>query len=228
MVIFYDFDGTLTPYSFSQYAIIPACGKSLEDFKAEALEMVQKQNVSILEACFYVFKNLLMSKGYAYKPSVISLGADKTEFNPGALAFLENLHNMGVKQYIVTSGYADYVRHTAAAEFVDAVYGTEILDENINGQSDRILTDKDKIDVIKGVLASYPNDTTVLYLGDGLTDKDAFTYVHSIGGKTLFLGEKDSIYETLNNYGIIDEVFAKDFSEDADVNNYIAKLLKTR
>lgn len=229
MVVFYDFDGTLTPYPVPQYEIFRTCGKDTDTFQMEVLELAQKMHINIYDAYFDTFKTMLMNKGFAYSASVVSLGAEKVEFNPGVLFFLRKLQEMGVKQYVVTSGYGDFVRKTEAAKYLDGIYGTEFKDENHDGVLDKILTDDDKAVIIKDILRSLNDgNEEVLYLGDGLTDKEAFSYVHSIGGKAVFIGTKNDTYEVLNNYGVLDEVFERDFSENSELYNYITKLLKGR
>lgn len=57
-----------------------------------------------------------------------------------------------------------------------------------------------------------------------LTDKLAFEYVHSLGGKNVFIAsnEKSVInYQKLNIDGIIDECFSNDFSSDSEISKYI-------
>lgn len=227
MVIFYDFDGTLTPYPIPQYEIIRTCGKDNDTFQQDVLMLANQMNINIYDAYFETFKKLLMDRGFAYSAKVIALGADKVEFNPGVIEFLAKMKSLGVKQYIVTSGYAEYVRKTLVSKYVDGIFGTEFKDENEDGILDKILTDADKVEVIKNVLA-YMDGETVLYLGDGLTDKDAFSYVHSIGGKALFIGDKEDVFEVLNNYNIIDETFPRDYTDDSKISEYVSTLLKKR
>ena len=59
---------------------------------------------------------------------------------------------------------------------------------------------------------------------DGLTDKLAFEYVHSIGGKNIFItsNEKSKAnYQKLNINQIIDECFDSDFGIDSKISKYI-------
>ena len=61
-------------------------------------------------------------------------------------------------------------------------------------------------------------------MGDGLTDKFAFEYVHNIGGKSIFIvsDENSKInYEKLNTLGIIDECFDADYGANSKLNRYI-------
>ena len=66
----------------------------------------------------------------------------------------------------------------------------------------------------------------MIYIGDGLTDKDAFTFVHQNGGKAIFVGDQNAEFEALNAYKVIDKVFARDFSLDAPLFAYIESCYK--
>ena len=218
MIVFYDFDGTLTPYPIPQYEIITKCNIDCEMFYNKVIEITQKMHLNIYEAYYDVFKNVLMENGFKFNKDVISLGAEDVTFSPGVREFMPALKIMGIKQYIITSGYKDYVLKTGIANYVDGVIGTEFKDDNLDGKLDKILTDEDKAFYIKEICRkeNIPYNR-VIYIGDGLTDKDAFAFVHQNGGKAIFVGDKNGTYETLNSYGIIDEALRRDFSLD----NYI-------
>ena len=70
----------------------------------------------------------------------------------------------------------------------------------------------------------------VEYFGDGLTDKFAFEYVHSIGGKSIFIvSNKKSMdsFIKLKANGVIDECFEADFGINSKINKYIKSQIST-
>ena len=59
-----------------------------------------------------------------------------------------------------------------------------------------------------------------------MTDKYAFEYVHSIGGKNVFIAVNEKSmdnYRKLNVNGIIDECFDADFGIDSKISEYVQK-----
>ena len=227
MIVFYDFDGTLTPYPIPQYEIISKCNMDYEAFYNRVIEITQKMHLSIYEAYYDVFKDVLMENGFKFNKDVISLGAEDVIYSNGVKEFIPALKIMGIKQYVITSGYKDYVLKTPVAKYLDGVEGAEFKDDNNDGKIDKILTDQDKVTYIKEICAKEnTNYSDVIYIGDGLTDKDAFTFVHQNGGKTIFVGDQNAEFEALNAYKVIDKVFARDFSLDAPLFAYIESCYK--
>lgn len=226
MIIFYDFDGTLTPYPVPRYEILKACDLDAEGLTKKVEEVMQSMHIGIYDAYFDVMKTVLMEKGFKYNKDVISTGAESAKLNLGVLDFLKNMHNKGIKQYIITSGYSDYVKKTPVAMYIDGVVGTEFLDTDLDGKLDKILTDEDKVNAIKDICQkeNIPLEKTV-YMGDGLTDKDAFSLVHSMGGKSIFIGENNDTYEVFNSYNIIDASFPKDFTNDSNLTKYVNRII---
>ena len=152
---------------------------------------------------------------------------NKVKFNNGVIEYFKNFQSRktGVKHYIVTSGIKDYVNKTVIGKYVDGVYGVTFNEENgIYKDIDILLTDKKKVDVIKHVQKDNKETNNIIYFGDGLTDSFAFEYVHSIGGKNVFIATKNESMETykkLNVKGIIDKCFEPDFSMDSELSKYI-------
>ena len=227
MIVFYDFDGTLTPYPIPQYEIISKCNIDYESFYNRVIEITQKMHISVYEAYYDVFKKVLMENGFKLNSNIISLGAEDIVYSKGVMEFIPALKIMGIKQYVITSGYKDYVLKTSVAKYLDGVEGTEFKDDDQDGNLDKILTDEEKVDCIKNICAkeNIPYED-VIYIGDGLTDKDAFTFVHENGGKAIFVGDKNAEFEALNSYHVIDEVFERDFSLDAPLFAYIESYYK--
>lgn len=66
-------------------------------------------------------------------------------------------------------------------------------------------------------------------MGDGLTDRFAFEYVHKIGGINIFIASNNQskdIYKETNINGIIDEYFEADFRLNSKLSMYIQKKIE--
>ena len=226
MVIIYDFDGTLTPYSLPQYEIIKKCGYNEEKLMNRIAEKLTNSE-GLYEAYYKCYIEILLENNILLTKENVCLGADKVEFNNGVIEYFKNFQSQitGVKHYIVTSGIKDYVDKTVIRKFVDGVYGVTFNEENgIYKDIDILLTDKKKVDVIKQVQKDNNETNNIIYFGDGLTDSLAFEYVHSIGDKNVFIATKNESMETykkLNVKGIIDKCFEPDFSMDSELSKYI-------
>lgn len=226
MVIIYDFDGTLTPYSLPQYEIIKKCGYNEEKLMNRIAEKLTNSE-GLYEAYYKCYIEILLENNILLTKENVCLGADKVEFNNGVIEYFKNFQSQitGVKHYIVTSGIKDYVDKTVIRKFVDGVYGVTFNEENgIYKDIDILLTDKKKVDVIKQVQKDNNETNNIIYFGDGLTDSFAFEYVNSIGGKNVFIATKNESMETykqLNVKGIIDKCFEPDFSMDSELSKYI-------
>lgn len=226
MVIIYDFDGTLTPYSLPQYEIIKKCGYN-EEMLMNRIEERLTNSKSLYEAYYKCYIEILLENNILLTKANVCLGADKVEFNNGVIEYFKNFQSQttGVKHYIVTSGIKDYVDKTVIRKLVDGVYGVTFNEENgIYKDIDMLLTDKKKVDFIKQVQKDNQETNNIIYFGDGLTDGFAFEYVHSIGGKNVFIATKKESMETykqLNVKGIIDKYFEPDFSMSSKLSKYI-------
>ena len=142
--------------------------------------------------------------------------------------FLEKYQSSksGVKNYIVTSGIIDYIDSTEVRKYFDGVYGV-ILDYD-GKKDDYLLTDKGKVDAIK-TIQNKNLDNDIIYFGDGFTDKYAFEYVHSIGGKTVFVGSGEGslyYYNEMNKNKIIDYYFEADFSLNGKIDKFISGVIE--
>lgn len=226
MVIIYDFDGTLTPYSLPQYEIIKKCGYN-EEMLMNRIEEKLTNSKSLYEAYYKCYIEILLENNILLTKANVCLGADKVEFNNGVIEYFKNFQSQttGVKHYIVTSGIKDYVDKTVIRKLVDGVYGVTFNEENgIYKDIDMLLTDKKKVDFIKQVQKDNQETNNIIYFGDGLTDGFAFEYVHSIGGKNVFIATKKESMETykqLNVKGIIDKYVEPDFSMSSKLSKYI-------
>ncbi len=228
MIIIYDFDGTLTPYSLPQYEILKKCGYDDKKMMQRIEKEINNKNATGLYDAYYkCYIDILSENQIKMTKDNICLGVDKVQLNNGVNEYFRTFQSSktGIKHYIITAGIKDYVNETSTSEFVDGIYGVTFNKENgIYKSIDFLLTDEKKIDIIKKIQNENNGIHQVIYFGDGLTDIFAFKYVHSIGGKNVFvLSNKKSMfnYKKLNAEGIIDECFEADFGLDSKISKYI-------
>lgn len=203
MILIYDFDGTLTPYSMPQYEVLKQSGYDDERLinKMDELSSQYKTMYNIYYKCY---ETILAENNIPMTKENICKGAKNVKYNKGVEEYFKYFQkdNTGIKHYVVTSGIQDYVEETTISKYLNGIYGStynkngEVF-ENINF----LLNDTKKVDIIKSIQEENGGTNEIIYFGDGLTDGCAFEYVHNIGGKSIFvLSNKSSVqsYEELN------------------------------
>ena len=217
MVFVYDFDGTLTPYGAPQYACFLKRGMASEEFLKSIIVNMNKWNVTLSEAYYGTTRDTLHQFGEKYCAEIINEGAKEIAYNPGVLEYVKEMHswNDQVAHYCLTAGYRCYVEETLVGPYFKEVYGpTFTTDEN--GEFDQIVEDVydvTKPDYVKRIMEK-ENASTVVYVGDGLTDRYGFEYVNQIGGYGIFVGqseEPNQDYLELSSKGIVKEYYQADY-----------------
>lgn len=228
MIIIYDFDGTLTPYSLPQYEILRQTGYTDEILMKRINKEIENGNaVGIYDSYYKCYRDILRENGIIMSRNNICLGAKNVKFNNGVIEYFKKFQSSktGIKHYIVTSGIKDYIEETVISKLVDGIYGVTFKKENeMLEDIDFLLTDEKKVEVIRKIQSENNETQEIVYFGDGLTDKFAFEYIHSIGGKNIFISSNEKSkenYKKLNINQIIDECFDSDFSIDSKISKYI-------
>lgn len=230
MVIIYDFDGTLTPYSLPQYEILKRIGYDDEKLMKLVKEKMKNDGISLYLSYFKTFKELLLKNGILFNKKNIILGVEETKFNNGVLNYFRDLQyqNTGIRHFIISSGLSDYILNTSLSNYIDGVFGTTFFEKNEEyTELKTLMTDEEKVLAIRQIQSLYSDfeKNDIIYFGDGLTDKKAFEYVHSIGGKSIFVSnditERNSTLTKLQEMRIIDEYFKLDFDYQSDIYHYV-------
>ncbi|HBA37758.1 MAG TPA: hypothetical protein DCY94_03460 [Firmicutes bacterium] len=224
MIIIYDFDGTLTPYAFPQYEVLKMCGYDDGKMKALIAEIVKEKRIDLYEAYCEATFRILQENGIDKSDESIYRGADLVEFNRGVLKYFEKLSDPRIRHYVVTSGFEEYVKRTEIYPYLRGLIGTRMTFGADSYNIDFLMKDETKVDAIKEILSREKRDLSdCIYVGDGLTDRFAFEYVHNGGGEAIFLcdDEDDVNYRELKNRGIIDYKFDKSFEMDSLLMRHI-------
>lgn len=228
MIVIYDFDGTLTPYPLPKYEIFKKCGIDEIEGAMRGKLIMEEENLSLYEAYFEAYRRYLKENNIPFNRESICLGADKVELNDGVIEYFKDLCSTktGIKHYVVTSGFEEYIRDTKINPYLDGVYGSTFTVKNGVYDTLEVLMDEEyKIEAIKNIVEINNADIKdVIYFGDGLTDKDAFKYVHDNGGKSIFVRknkENDEDIKILRSQGIIDYCFDLKYGKDSEIYNFI-------
>ncbi len=233
MIMIYDFDGTLTPYSLPQYPIIKQCGYTDKTLMKRVESEILKGNAPEFYSAYYkTYMNILAENGITLSKDNVCFGAKNTKLNKGVEEYFQRFRNSktGMKHYIVTSGIKDYVDETSIGALVDGIYGVTFKQKNGIFQTvDVLLSDKKKVSVIQEIQVQNAGTTQITYFGDGLTDFYAFEYVNSIGGTNVFIASNErseTNYQKLNKDGIIQHYFVADFQRHSEISKYVQSQLE--
>ncbi|MCX4365557.1 MAG: HAD family hydrolase [Bacilli bacterium] len=236
----FDFDGTLTTETWPKFWVwVKKFGFSGEarndELEAELTKYRQLVSGSELETFFSFFNDLLVSHNETITLGELMEGEKYIVYNPGVLEFFAKDES---KNYIISGGLKEFLEHLEIAKYFECMYGTSVkYDEfgNIIGIG-KSLSDEDKVDAIKEILAINGRDenecNNVYFIGDGYSDYASLKYVHSNGGKAIFVHQETGddtfyeynqrIYQKLNQEGLIDYCCLADYRE----SKQLYKILK--
>lgn len=219
----FDFDGTLTTDTW------PKCVSWVELFGFQANKRNEELEAAIAEykrthdgddyfGFFGFFDDILKSNNKALTMDEFMLGKKYIQYNPG----LENfLRYSKADNYIISSGYTDFLQRLNIAQNLRGIYGTGVK-KNAEGRitgTDKIMTGVNKVNAINDILAKHGLEDTecenVFYIGDGDTDVPAMKYIHERGGSAVFVYQpgEDPSEHRLANEEAIDYRCVADYTE---------------
>lgn len=230
-IIIYDFDGTLTPYPITKFEILDKCGLVGGTSSPVLLEAINKKLYEGYEryyAIYNCFLDVVRRSEYTLNDENISLGAEKLEYNEGVFEYFDELSKKDIKNYLISSGIKVLLDRTVVSDYFDEIYATTFKYENdIIIDTDYLMSDKKKVDVIKKILVDNgyrDNDCKdVIYIGDGLTDLYAMEYVKGHGGESIFvyLDDKNDLIKVAENSDAVSYFDYADYSINSTLFNYI-------
>ena len=250
----FDFDGTLTTDTWPKFWVwVNKFGLNGEKRNNELESKIklygQTHAGNSLEKFFGFFNDLLVSKNEKLTISELLQGERFVKYNPGVEDFLrETKSNVQIKNYIISGGLREYLQGLKIAQYFNGIYGSPVVfDENglISGiNMQKLVTDERKVLLIQDILKknNIENEdcTSVVYIGDGYSDKPAMEYVHLHGGNTVFVhqptqGNEDEhtrhineIYNKLNSRKIIDYKCVADFGKGSKLRNILEGIQKQK
>lgn len=237
MIVIYDFDGTLTPYSMPKFEVLEKCGMSDGAMNPKFMEMVKEnakvKNIDLYSSIYDVYFQLIKDAKLSLTDDNFCLGSENVQYNKGVYDFLQFLSENGVKNYVVSSGLKVFLERTDVSSLLDGIYATTFI-YDINGNAtkvDYLMSDKNKVEAIKDIINSngLSDCQKVIYIGDGLTDYSAMEYVKSNGGVTVFVYKnKDSLdLKRLEEMDVVSFSTYADFSDNGELFHYVKKLCLT-
>lgn len=225
-IVIYDFDGTLTPYPITVLGILENCGfiggGNNFNFKKLVSERMLEKNISVYNSFYETIFDVVESNGYFLNDEVLSIGADRIEYNNGVEEFLKYLNNQGIDNYIISSGMKCFLDNTSISKYFKDIYATTFKYKNgMVEDIENIVTDVKKIDAVKDIISknNFVDCSNIVYIGDGLTDLPIMEFVKNNGGTTIYVS--DNVNDIDNN--IVSYCFNKDYSKDNDIFKVISE-----
>lgn len=237
----FDFDGTLTTETWPKFWVwvkkFGYSGEKRNDDLEKALSEYRKTHEgNSLETFFGFFHDLLVNNNETLTYKELMEGEKYIEYNLGLNDFIEKSF---AKNYIVSGGLREFLKNLKIARYFDGIYGTPVQ-HNTNGLISgigEVMTDDKKILAIKDILKKnnrIGNDCrNVYYIGDGYSDATAMRFVHSNGGKAVFVHQSNQddkfydynnkIYQTLNADGMVDLCCVADYRNGSILSNILQR-----
>lgn len=239
--IVYDFDGTLTPETCPKFDILEksglAGGCSNPEFFREVKRIAKEENLDVYDAMIRHILAITKNAGFKLTDENIALGADERVYRPQVEAFLQKYHELGVQNYLLSSGSKVYLEHTCLAPFFNEIFASTLTYDE-NGEAiapDHVMSTEAKIDSIKAVAESLNHSSDdcqgIVYIGDGPTDIPVMTYTKKHGGITIMIYDeatKDTVAELLPAGEIKDIItyeLPADFRNGGEIDQVLSSLL---
>lgn len=232
-IVIYDFDGTLTPFPIPKFELLEKCG--IEDglrnkeFNERIIRRAEKEKVSNYKALYDSFFEVLKDKGYVINNQLLSYGSKNVVYNKGVETFLKKLNENNIKNYLLSSGIKPYLNNLTISSYFKDIYATTfIYEKNEIKDIDFLMSDSNKVIAIKEILRNnniLENDcSSVIYIGDGLTDYYAMDYVKRNGGISIF------VYNSLNERHIekMKDVISFHTTNDYSLDGNLYKFIKEK
>lgn len=235
-IIIYDFDGTLTPYPAPKFEILEKCGivggASNKEYKEKALEISIKEKKNVYLALYEVFFNVIRKAGYPLNNESFSLGSKNVKYNKGVENFLHRAKEKNIKNYLLSSGIKIFLEGTTIAPYFEDIYASTFLYNNKKEAIgvDFLMNEENKVEAIKDILKknnlSDNNCSSIIYIGDGLTDLKAMEFIKKNKGTNILVYTKEDseVVSIMKEKGIIHKYFKADYEENSELSKYIDQI----
>lgn len=232
-IVIYDFDGTLTPYPITKLGILEKCGYvgggMNKEFHKKVYTRRINKNISVYNSFYETIFEIIKSSGFPLKDECFSTGAEGIEYNNGVYEFIKYLNENGVLNYMLSSTMKVFLEKTDIAQFFSEIYATTFKydDKEEAIGIDNLVSDDKKVEVVKDIIIknNLTDCSSVIYIGDGLTDIPAMEYINSCGGTTIYVYDDEEDLVEINKRDIVSFYFKKDFSLDSELSNKVRDIL---
>ncbi|MCI8759689.1 MAG: haloacid dehalogenase-like hydrolase [Clostridia bacterium] len=235
----FDFDGTLTTQTWPKFWVwvkkFGYRGEKRNDNLEKAINEYKKRNIgNELELFFRFFNDLLVNNNETLNYEELMEGERYIQYNKGVVEFIET---STAKNYIVSGGLKEFLQNLKIAKNFVGIYGTPVKHnkEGLITGIGEVMTDDKKVLAIQDILkrnGRQANDCQgVNYIGDGYSDEVAMRFVHSHGGKAIFVHQSNQndkfyhynhkIYQALNADGMVDFCCVADYTKGGILSNIL-------
>lgn len=231
-LIIYDFDGTLTPYSFPKFKILEKCGlqngASNPKFLEMAKEKVEKEKLELWEAIYEVYFEIIKKANLKLIDDNFCLGADEIIYNKGVADFLKFFKDYNINNYLLSSGLKVYLEKTSISNYFKKIYATTFHynERKEFTNIEYLMSDENKVEAIKDITKGEEDCSNVIYIGDGVSDYYAMEYVKKHGGNSILVyhDQNNPSIKELTSKDVVTFVTKADYSFDGELFHYVKKL----
>lgn len=230
-IIIYDFDGTLTPEPIPKFEILEQCGINGSTtnpiFLQQVNNKINEKGIDLYQAIYEVYLESIKASTFELIDSSFILGYDKVKYNKGVKEFLNFLNKNNIKNYLLSSGIKVFLDNISISKYFTEIYATTFhYNEKMEATGiDYLMNDKNKIDAIKEIMKenNCKDCSSIIYIGDGLTDYYAMEYVSMNGGIAIFVYQNANSNEVklMKEKNIVHVYYKADYSLDSALSNYI-------
>ncbi len=255
VALMYDFDKTLCTTDMEDYAFIPSLGMTPEAFWTLANNFGREHRVDGILAYMYTMLRESEARGRPFKREDLVAMGRSIELFPGVESWFSRINAFGaglgltVEHYVLSSGLREIIEGSAIGGSFREIYASEFyyddsgkpvwpkLAVNFTGKTQFVYRiNKGVLDVSddRRLNASMPDDskrvpfTSMIYLGDGLSDVPCMKMMRSYGGYSIALYQRQDRagVEELLSRGRVDYIFPADYRPGGDLERTVQNILR--
>lgn len=244
IAIVYDFDKTLSPKNMQDYAFIPECGITSEEFWASTIEFTKKNNMDPILSYMYQMVNRAKNTKLIRKDNLRKLGSEVKFFNGvdtwfNRINYFASKQGYHVEHYIISSGIKEIIEGTSIANYFTKIYASRFVYDdkgkpiwpalaiNFSTKTQFLFAINKGVNSITDStkLNEYMKDedrripfSNIIYIGDGITDVPCMKLTKVNGGHSIavFEEKKDTAVKLLTE-GRADFALLADYSKDSQL-----------
>ena len=255
IALMYDFDKTLCTTDMEDYSFIPALDMTPKDFWALANDFGRENRMDGLLAYMYTMivecrkRNIPLTRDF-----LVNCGEAMILF-PGVREWFGRINAFGeslgvqIEHYVLSSGLKEIIEGSGISHEFKNIYACEFFyDENGLASWPKLdvnFTNKTQFiyRINKGVLdvaedrklnASMPDDskripfTSMIYLGDGLSDVPCMKMMQANGGAAIAVYQDNNRpgVEELLRRGRVDFIFPADYTEGKPLDKTVRNIIR--
>ena len=255
VALLYDFDKTLCTQDMENYAFIPSLGMAPDDFWREANDFGRQEHMDSVLAYMYTMIRKCAELNIPLTRDSLKRCGRSISFFPGVPDWFGRISRYGallgvqVEHYVISSGLREIIEGSEVADDFKEVYASEFyydragrpvwpkLAVNFTAKTQFVYRiNKGVLDVSddKKLNDSMPDDskrvpfTSMIYIGDGLSDVPCMKMMRAYGGQAL------AVYQEANRQGVeqllrqgrVDFIYPADYREGTALENTVKQIIR--